>query len=241
MPNLETQTPGDQSGFLADRILRKENKIAPEEAVEQTSSAVSEEKANQMIQHVATTAMQNRWGRIASGILNARRAEAADVVQEALLYARDSIKRGVYQAEKGSLEGWIESKVRSLSKNRHVAASRHKAVLDRAHSVDEVGEDEKGRQRRPREIKDERPNVLHSMVQPESGRGKLYEMLKKHVDELPEGLRQVMLLVLDEGLTDENIAERLGMDLREVRKLHRDGLKRLQRIINPAEEEEAAA
>jgi RNA polymerase sigma-70 factor (ECF subfamily) len=154
-------------------------------------------------------------------------AAAEEVVQETLLVLWQQPNR--YAADKGSLVGWLLSIARNRAIDRLRAASRRPQLvaLDPGSSDRPEGDLERlmasGRLGGDLAAGDEPPDVAE--------RRWVQAVVRTALDGMSESERQVLVLAYDDGLTQTEIAERLGWPLGTVKTRTRRAMLRLRAML----------
>jgi RNA polymerase sigma-70 factor (ECF subfamily) len=154
-------------------------------------------------------------------------AAAEEVVQETYLAIWQRPDR--YAADKGSLVGWLLSIARNRAIDRLRAASRRPLLigLDPGPSDREEGNPERlmdlGRPVGSGATADEPSDVAE--------RRWVQAVVRTALDGMSEPERQVLLLAYDDGLTQPEIAERLGWPLGTVKTRTRRAMLRLRAML----------
>jgi RNA polymerase sigma-70 factor, ECF subfamily len=152
---------------------------------------------------------------------------AEDVVQEtwlAMWTRPDS-----YAAEAGSLIGWLLAIARHRAIDRLRAASRHPVVVGIGPGSQDGGESDVerlmalGRPVGSAAALDQPPDLAE--------RRWVQAVLRTAIDGMPAPERQAVELAYDDGLTQTEIAERLGLPLGTVKTRTRRGLMRLRAML----------
>jgi RNA polymerase sigma-70 factor (ECF subfamily) len=134
------------------------------------------------------------------------REEAEEVVQD--VFVQVWRQAGGYSAERGTPEAWLITLTRSRGIDKLRSRRRHDEMVRPADNPDRLPE----------------PTVPESAAGPAEARATLGEAL---VD-LPAAQRRVLELAYFEGLTQSEIAARLGEPLGTVKTRIRGGLERLR-------------
>jgi RNA polymerase sigma-70 factor (ECF subfamily) len=180
--------------------------------------------------HEAFAALYDRHVRAVYGaVLRYLRdpAAAEEVVQETYLAIWQRPDR--YAADKGSLVGWLLSIARNRAIDRLRAASRRPLLigLDPGPSDREEGNPERlmalGRPVGSGATADEPSDVAE--------RRWVQAVVRTALDGMSEPERQVLLLAYDDGLTQPEIAERLGWPLGTVKTRTRRAMLRLRAML----------
>ena len=141
------------------------------------------------------------------------RADAEDVVQEVFLQMWRRAE--TYRLDRGSPECWIMT----IARNRALARIRAENTMKRG----------------PEYLR-ERPGP--AIVEPVSGpvvRAEVALTVRSALARLPEEQRRVLELAYFEGLTQTDIAARLGEPLGTVKTRIRLGMERLKRLVGEGE------
>jgi len=152
---------------------------------------------------------------------------AEDVVQETWLAMWTNPDS--YAAEAGSLIGWLLAIARHRAIDRLRAASRHPVVVGLAAGSAEGGESDVerlmalGRPVGSSAPADQPPDLAE--------RRWVQAVLRTAIDGMPAPERQAVELAYDDGLTQTEIAERLGLPLGTVKTRTRRGLLRLRAML----------
>jgi RNA polymerase sigma-70 factor (ECF subfamily) len=143
---------------------------------------------------------------LASRVLGDR-SEAEDVLQT--VFTRVWQEAGRYDATKGSVASWLLSWIRNASIDRlRRRDAHHRAAL---HSIDRAADS--GHEEPPPDTSEDR------------------EKLARAVAELPADQRQVIELAYFEGLSQTQIAQRLGEPLGTVKTRMRLGMNKLRQAL----------
>jgi RNA polymerase sigma-70 factor (ECF subfamily) len=154
-------------------------------------------------------------------------AAAEEVVQETYLAAWQRSDR--YAAEKGSLIGWLLSIARNRAIDRLRAASRRPQLVGLAPSASDGSESDLerlmalGRPVGLAATAEEPPDVAE--------RRWVRSVVRTALDGMSEPERQVLELAYDDGLTQTEIAERLGWPLGTVKTRTRRAMLRLRAML----------
>ena len=134
------------------------------------------------------------------------RAEAEDVAQEAMVQMwRDA---GRFDASRGSLLGWAVSIARSRALDRAQSGGARKRLVDK----------------------------LSQTMRPESAEERIKDgpppaSLRKALEQLPPDQRQVIELAYFTGLTQTEMAERLGIPLGTVKTRVKLAMEKLRTVL----------
>jgi RNA polymerase sigma-70 factor (ECF subfamily) len=154
-------------------------------------------------------------------------AAAEEVVQETYLAMWQRSDR--YAAEKGSLVGWLLSIARNRAIDRLRAASRRPQLVGLAPSASDGSESDLerlmalGRPVGLAATAEEPPDVAE--------RRWVRSVVRTALDGMSEPERQVLELAYDDGLTQTEIAERLGWPLGTVKTRTRRAMLRLRAML----------
>ncbi len=152
---------------------------------------------------------------------------AEDVVQETYLALWR--RPDTYAAGAGSLAGWLLAIARHRAIDRLRAASRRPQLLERDAAPGDGSDDQLDRllaQGRPvafAMMDDEPPDLAE--------RGWVRAVVRTALESMAEPERQVLELAYDDGLSQTEIAERLGWPLGTVKTRTRRGLLRLRAML----------
>ncbi len=152
---------------------------------------------------------------------------AEDVAQETFLAMWT--QPDSYAAEAGSLVGWLLAIARHRAIDRLRAASRHPVVVGLAPGSQDGGESDGerlmalGRPVGSSVTIDQPPDVAE--------RRWVQAVLRTAIDGMPAPERQAVELAYDDGLTQSEIAQRLGLPLGTVKTRTRRGLMRLRSML----------
>jgi RNA polymerase sigma-70 factor, ECF subfamily len=152
---------------------------------------------------------------------------AEDVVQETWLAMWTRPDR--YDADAGSLIGWLLAIARNRAIDRLRAASRHPVVVGIGPGSQDGGESDVerlmalGRPVGSSVAVDQPPDLAE--------RRWIQAVLRTAIDGMPAPERQAVELAYDDGLTQTEIAERLGLPLGTVKTRTRRGLMRLRTML----------
>jgi RNA polymerase sigma-70 factor (ECF subfamily) len=158
----------------------------------------------------AFAAFYDRYAPLAFGLIRRilqQAAEAEEVLQEVFWQAWTEARS--YDARRGSPEAWILMRARSRAIDRHRSIRRRGETFV-APVDDSSAQARDGETPSPGVLAEER-KLVHSALA-----------------RLPEAQRQVIELAYFEGLTQTEIAERLGEPLGTVKTRTRAGLERLR-------------
>jgi RNA polymerase sigma-70 factor (ECF subfamily) len=137
------------------------------------------------------------------------RGEAEEVVQDVFVQAWR--QAGSYSAERGTPEAWLITMTRSRGIDKLRSRRRRDEMVRPAENPDRLPE----------------PVALESASAPGEARATLGEALA----DLPVTQRSVLALAYFDGLTQSEIAARLGEPLGTVKTRIRSGLERLRGIL----------
>lgn len=160
----------------------------------------------------ALASLYDRYSSILFGLLVRilhRRAEAEDVLQEVFIQIWQ--KAPDYDESRGRPFSWLVT----------IARSR---AIDRLRSLD-------ARDRLSREAALEVPEAISESADDEAIRHEQRDIVQSALDQLSEPQRQTLLLAYLEGLSQSEIAARLGEPLGTVKTRTRSGLKKLHDIL----------
>jgi RNA polymerase sigma-70 factor (ECF subfamily) len=160
--------------------------------------------------------------------LNGDREAAADVVQEAYLAVWRQADR--YQPESGSLKGWILAIARNRAIDRLRAAAR-RPVIVRPSPTDDGASDAEAEERL---LASGRPVLEPSEYDdPEAAAGRrwLIAVVRTALGGLSPQERQVLALAYDDGLTQSEIAARLGWPLGTVKTRTRRAFSTMRALL----------
>ena len=152
---------------------------------------------------------------------------AEDVAQETFLAMWT--QPDSYVAEAGSLVGWLLAIARHRAIDRLRAASRHPVIVGLAPNSQAGGESDGerlmslGRPVGSAVTVDQPPDVAE--------RRWVQAVLRTAIDAMPAPERQAVELAYDDGLTQSEIAQRLGLPLGTVKTRTRRGLMRLRSML----------
>ncbi|MDQ3687286.1 MAG: sigma-70 family RNA polymerase sigma factor [Acidobacteriota bacterium] len=138
------------------------------------------------------------------------RAEAEDVLQEVFLEVW--LKAGEFDEARGRPFTWLVV----LARSRAIDRRRALAALDRVST-------EAAREGSSRLFADARDDAVRS---------EQVRMVREALAALPDGQRRSLLLAYFEGLSQSEIASRLGVPLGTVKTRTRSGLKKLVRLLH---------
>lgn len=140
-----------------------------------------------------------------------RRDWAEDVLQEALISAWRNA--GDYRRELGSGKAWLTV----ILRNRALDRLRREATARLADTGDDLPE-----------VADPAPSALDMTMAGDDGR-----RLKNCLDTLEEAQKRAIVLAYYDGLTHEQLAQRLASPLGTVKSWIRRGLQRLKGCLEP--------
>ena len=138
------------------------------------------------------------------------RSEAEEVVQDVFLQAWR--QAGTYSADRGTPEAWLITITRSRSIDKLRSRRRRDEMVRPAETAERLPE----------------PVALESATGPAEARAALGGVLL----DLPAAQRQVLELAYFDGLTQTEIAARLGEPLGTVKTRMRSGLERLRGALS---------
>jgi RNA polymerase sigma-70 factor (ECF subfamily) len=159
----------------------------------------------------ALSALYDRYRLILFGLILRilhSRPEAEDVLQEVFLQVWR--KASDFDEARGRPFTWLVTLARSRA-------------IDRLRSL---GSRERTAQEAARDVSDTVSDAADDAVKSEQG-----EIVRRALSELPEEQRRALLLAYFEGLTQSEIAERLGTPLGTVKTRMRSGMIRLRELL----------
>ncbi len=167
------------------------------------------------------TAMSALYDRYAPGILGLalritrERADAEDVVVDTFAQVwRDAVR---FHPDRGSVAAWIVTIARSRSLDLLRSRARRTRLDERAHDSGEPGS-----------MGGAAPSAIATILSDERT-----ERVRTALAQLPEAQRRALELAYFEGLSQSEIAARLGEPLGTVKTRMRLGLRRLRTLLAP--------
>lgn len=216
---------GADPGFMANEVLKQGSKSEKRAKMGKKGRELSEQEGSELAKLIPIMEAKARGKLFAAGLAK----EAPDIVGDALKYVVQSVGNGVFDSDKGTLEGWFAQKVNGLVIDRLKASNRNAVDQGMWHyALDGATDDE-----RPRELADSASNVEDSMAKLSMSEA-IQELgeYDPHTAEIMELFRQ--------GMNQKAVAKKLGLSEEKVKKRRAQGLEGLREILEEKARKKAA-